>query len=1104
MRIDIINIILLTVHCRKLVLEELFANRVRLSRRAPSRLPHTRTRTNTNRSVHSLQRRHAPPASEPVRLFAPQFSSLGGRGSPPDSLNASASTPALPEAAERFKRLSQLELEQLNLDEAWNAYLAAVESNALSVITSCDLLELMDKMIRIVEQQRVSDLDVDAVHGWGESLSGALQAMESPLASSSPRNRRRHCLLARCASMLDDSDRALELLRSAQEIPAPSKDFDSAHAYEAIALAIHRSRDAAHVLDFLVAEWKFIGPLLYDIKSRGRLKNPAGGSFRLTLHHILASVKRPLELLSEKKDWPRAQLEKRGHILIELFCEMRRPVPALDVYHTIQAQKLNVPLELEYCLVAALTRADAFRVANKLYESLPTRTSKPSRSHLIIGLQLYAQQGDHIRAKQCFDGLADHGWDDHSAKATYVSAHAVQGDMNKALELFDHFYPEGADGSRLNTPTRFVYSVMIHGFSRRGDLKQINEWLHLMSKAGYQADVYIFGAIIYSFGLRNDMTSIAAVLSQMRAAGLMPNVVIYNTIMSVLARRGDVDGAEAIFKRTIRERIIPDGHMVTTLMNAHIEAGSWEGVIRVFNRFKAAFSDQTLGLGTESYNTLLKAYVKIGAPYRLVLRLFNKIRSFRIEPDAYTYSILLQSACDSGLINVATNIFRQMDKLPESDKLVTVYCLTIIMAGFIESRELPKAKGVLDEMIQRGIEPSSISVATLLKSRGLYSLNKNPDTLTLAEEFVKSLSPKDAEWNKPCKDRRTALEHVYVPLLSAYCREKRLEDVERLYQDILDAGGQPTLGILALLLDSYRRAAKPEFALQLWPQIVQLGLEYSESTRGIEDMPKSDSHRSSLKNCLLCIPLSIYVDAMSAAGYHTEVVKAWEEYKAQGFGYDSHNWNHLVIALIRAGKIEHAFEAMENVILPYWSQWQSPQDMLVKEIERLERLDDSGADADELSELSSDAATGVSEAERRSRAKRKVASSVMELARLNPEIATTLFGGDDVVRPLRLLQHIAPNWNIWRPHSTVLRMMTMVLIRLESGYTINPIGSNDIDDDWDDMDSEATRARQREARSQLERICRNYPQTTQMITAYETVTRRKLGDKEYNERYSWT
>ena len=1100
MRIDVIYTVLLTVHCRKLVLEELFANRVRISRREPSRVPHTRTRTNTNRSVHSLQRRHAPHASEPVRLFAPQFSSLGGRGSPPDSLNASASTPALPEAAERFSRLSQLKLEQLSLDEAWNAYLAAVESDALSVIPPNDLFGLMDKMIKIVEQQRESDLDVDAVHGWAKSLSGALQAIVSPLASSSPRNRRRHCLLARCASMLDDFDRALELLRNAQEIPAPSKDFDSAHAYEAIALAIYRSRDAIHVVDFLVAEWKFIEPLLYDTKSRVRLKNPAGSSFRLSLHHILASIKHPVELLDAKQDRPRAQLEKRCHILIELFCEMRRPVPALEVYHTMQAQELHVPVEIEYCLVAALTRADAFRVANKLYESLPNNRSKPSRSHLIIGLQLYAQQGDHIRAKQCFDDLADHGWDDHDAKATYVNAHAIQGDMNKALELFDNFYPEGADGSRLNSPTQFAYSVMIHGFSRRGDLEQINEWLRLMSKAGYKADVYIFGAIIYSFALRNDMTSITAVLAQMQAAGLMPNVVIYNTIMSVLARRGDVDGAEAIFKRTIQERIIPDGHMVTTLMNAHIEAGSWEGVIRVFNRFQAAFSDHTLGLGTETYNTLLKAYVKIGAPYRLVLRLFNKLRSFHIEPDAYTYSILLQSACDSGLINVATNIFRQMDKLPESDKLVTVYCLTIIMAGFIDSRDLPKAKGVLDEMIQRGIEPSSISITTLLKSHGLFSRKKNPESLILAEEFVKSLTPKDAEWNKPCKDRRTALEHVYSPLLSAYCREKRLEDVERLYRDILGAGGQPTLGILALLLDSYRRATKPEFVLQLWPQIVPLGIEFSESTRGIVDMPEPDSHRSSLKSSILCIPLSIYVDAMSAAGYHAEVVSAWEEYKAQGFGYDSHNWNHLVIALIRAGKIDHAFEVVEKVILPYWSQWQSPHDILVKEIERLESLDDSGADGDELSDPSGDRASAASEAERR-RAKRKLASSAAKLARLNPEIATTLFGGDDIVRPLRLLQHIAPNWNVWRPHSTVLRMLTMVLARLEAGYIINPIRPDGTSDDWDDI--EVTGEREQKAKSQLERICQNYPQTVQMITAYETVTRRKLGDKTYNQRYSW-
>ncbi|KAF8622163.1 hypothetical protein AX15_007281 [Amanita polypyramis BW_CC] len=1100
------------IHCRKLMLEEFFVNRDRLAPREPPRIPcpiHSRTRTNASRAVHNLQRRHASRTSEPVRMIAPQFSSLGGRGGPPDSLNPSTSASAVPfnseRVAERLKRLSKLDYEQVDLDEAWNVYLAAMESDVLPVVSLDDLLELTEKMVRSVERRSERNLGVDALCTWGHRFSGALYAVGPRLAPSSLNDRRRHCLLARSVSMLGDSSRALELLHIAQGIALPNKeDFDSVYTYEAIARSIYRNRDMVLVLDFLVHEWGFIEPLLYDTAGKHRTENPVGNSLRLTLHHIFSGAECPTKLI--RNDRGGTHRDKCGYILVKLFCEMRRAMSALDVYHAMLDQGSYVSVDLKYLLVLTLTRSRAFGPANKLYESLSKGKNRPTRYHLTLGLQLYAQQGDHVRAEQYFNDLADHGWDNRNAKAMYMYAYAVQGNPNRTLALFNKFYPEDAHGNRLNSPNRFTFSMLIHGLAHQGDLEQISEWLQAMSKAGYQPDVYVYGSILKSFALRDDMVSIAAVLSQMRVTGVMPNVVIYNTIMSVLARRGDVDGANAIYNRAIQERIIPDRQMITTLMNAHVEAGSWEGVISVFNRFKSAYSQGTLGLGTETFNTLLKAYVQIGAPYRLVLRLFNKFKSFHIEPDAYSYSLLIQSACDAGLINVATNILRQMDQSPHSDRLITVYCLTIIMGGFVRSHNLPKARAVLEEMVQRGIEPSSISIGTLLKSYGICNRDsRNQETLALAEEFIKSLSPKDAKWNRPRADRKSALEHVYSPLLLAYSKESRPDDIERLLQDMLEAGGRPTLGILTMLLDSYRRASRVESVREIWPQIFQLGLEYAESSVLIDDANPGRSGstpRLRIKDSILCIPLSIYMDAMSAAGLHAEVAEAWQEYQARGFGFDSHNWNHLVVALVRAGDTERSFETVEKVILPYWKEWQNPEDTLVREIARMQEADD--IDTDELSDTPGDNANIVSEAERR-RAKPKVSGSARKLSSLNPEIASALFGDDNAARPLQLLRHIAPNWNIWRPHCAVLKLLTMIMARLDSGHPIDPIRYDDSSSPWNDnIDPVVTLERQRQARELLKRIHQNYPETVRMVTAYDNMRRRLLGDKEYSKQYEWT
>ncbi|KIL70274.1 hypothetical protein M378DRAFT_68042 [Amanita muscaria Koide BX008] len=1099
------------IHCRKLMLEEFFVSRDRPVKRDFTHAPYSmdsRARMNPNRSV--FQRRHASYTSESLRTIAPGFGTLGGRSYSPSCLNPSGSISALSsdsrEIAERMKQMTSMEHDLFNLDEAWNLCEAAVESNLLAGIPPSDVLTLMEKMVDTIEQQYRDSLNDNALRAWGEHLAETLRVMESFTAFSTVHDRKRLCLLARSLSMLDESDRAVELLHAAQTIASPNKDdYDSARAYEAIVLSFRRNHDVTHTLDFLVHEWNFIEPLLYHMPGQRRIENSAGRLLRHALHRIFASVKDPVELIALGQGQPGTEQEKRGAILTEFFCEMRRPTLALRVYHEMLNQGLYVSADIKYLLVLALARANDFEAANKIYESLFKSKNRATRYHLFLGLQLYARQGDHIRTEKYYNDLVEHGWDGNDVKTMYMYAHAIQGNYQETLALFNRFYPTEANGERLKFPDRFTFSKLIQGLAKHGDLEQINYWLQTMSKAGYQPDVYIYGAILKSLALCDDMSSIAAVLSQMRASGVMPNVVIYNTIMSVLARRGDVDGAEAVYKQVIRERIIPDRQMITTLMNAHVEAGSWKGVIRTFDQFKSASSQHDFGFGTETYNTLLKAYVQIGAPYRLVSRLFDKLKSTLMRPDAYSYSLLIQSACDAGLVNVATNIFREMDQLPRSDKLVTVYCMTIIMGGFIRARNLSKAKAMLDEMIQRGIEPSSVSIGTLLQSFGLYSRTRTREGLVLAEEFIRSLSPKDADWNKPAVNRKSALEHIYGPLLHAYSKERRPEDVERLYQDMLHAGGRPTLGILTLLLDSYRSSSRPESVQRLWPQILQLGLEYAESSALVEESTssaKSDPHHSRLKDRILCIPLSIYIDAMSAAGLHAQVAEVWQEYAASGFGFDSHNWNHLVVALVRGGAIERSFEIVEKVLLPSWKQWQTSEDRVLKVMFSLQ--DQENADLDESSDTPS-GDPSLAEAERRRRSKGKVSGSTKKLARLNPEIRFALFGDqDDVVQPLRLLQSIAPTWNVWRPHNTVLQLLSMVKARLDSGHLVKPVKPEALGAQWDDsIDPQVTFERQRQAREILERIYQNYPETVQMLRAYDTMSRRLLGNKEYGKRHSW-
>lgn len=68
-------------------------------------------------------------------------------------------------------------------------------------------------------------------------------------------------------------------------------------------------------------------------------------------------------------------------------------------------------------------------------------------------------------------------------------------------------------------------------------------------------------------------------------------------------------GAEAVFKRALKEGVVSDNRMIVA-MNAHVEGGSWMGVIRAYDYLVSAC---VTALSLEVYNTLMKAYVLIGA-----------------------------------------------------------------------------------------------------------------------------------------------------------------------------------------------------------------------------------------------------------------------------------------------------------------------------------------------------------------------------------------------------------------------------------------------------------------------------------------------------------
>ncbi|KAF5359028.1 hypothetical protein D9758_004858 [Tetrapyrgos nigripes] len=1087
------------------------SKRPAVQRNVPSIRRHNSSRLFSKRLHPVAQVRHASGMSERDNASDPgSSSSRSSSSSLLDSIEFPNSTSSAERKAlyiGRLRRIILVPTEELNVDKAWALYDAVKATGGETSLNVHELLGFCDKILVAAELKYETNLDVDKLYEWSRNLYNVLKPLDERIELQSFYDHWHKCTLARTHALMGKIQEAIVLLDDIRNIAVVYEQSSRAVlVYRSIVSSLYLHNGSPAVVDFVVDHWDYIGSYLWKSNkwhSGGHAE--AGHLLRKTAHELIARIERPVSLMvaRERLEWDPEKRRILGELLVQSYCMQKLPLSALDVLHEMDSQSISASFSTKLLVVRALVKEDSFGPAKELFASIPDTSL--FKYYLQTALYLFAHDGDDARAETYYNKLVDQGWVNEVDVAMLLQAYATQGRTEQVSSLFDSFFPIGEDGKRTNSPSRLHFAVALYAHAQIGDVEGINKWLEELVRAQMSPHMYIFTMILQAFAKRGEMDHVATIITQMREHGHAPNVVTYTTIMTLLANRKDPVGVETLYKRALREGVVPDLRMVTALLNAHVEAGSWKGVIRAFDYINSN-PRINIRLTVEVFNTLLKAYVVIGAPFRVVLRLFKKLENTRLKADSYTYALLIQSACDSGRMDIAMEIFHEMDQRADwkNNIQVNVYVMTILMAGYLRTHNRERARAIHDEMRHRKIRLDAITFHTILVA---YGNDRSQVGIHIAEDFVKSLATgEDKSWIKPTYGRVTALELIYGPLLRAYEKRKQPEEVERVFQEYLEAGGKPSLGTLTALLDTYRKAFDIEQCVQLWPEIVNLGLKYAgrpEFLHGEEE----DASQDRLQANILCVPLSIYIDTLSAAGRHLEIAEVWRTFQVHGFQFDSHNWNHLVIALVRAGEPERAFQILEKVILPY-------QEQAREILQARDEKPDSPLSFDKSPDSSDTGSHELHTSTFRRFANMKVMSAKI---RGMPEFGDTPTTGAedptekdptdleevpdqqiDYVHPLHILHQISPAWNLWRPHHLTLRALLHLLNRLRAGYPVRPIvaGQQAQDEELDSLENRM------KARDTLERIYANNPNTIRLLRKIDTQERRRLGEG-YDKKYAY-
>ncbi|KZV69878.1 hypothetical protein PENSPDRAFT_632500 [Peniophora sp. CONT] len=854
---------------------------------------------------------------------------------------------------------------------------------------------------------------------------------------------------------------------------------------------LYRTGSVRAVLSFVLPRWDTVGVHVVDPTVQLPHIGKTGGE---PLHRALFPMADELVVSSATSlvTGTRQDRIHTAHLLVYLFMMRGAPDDALVVLDSVDEQGLKLPERLRLPLSHALVKARASESAMHVFSGIDPNTldwhdDALVDQYLSTGLTLYSSRGDAAKSQEFFESLQDRGRVSDRKVSQLLHAYAETGDKEGTVEVFQRFF--SAEGEA-RTPDVVHYFHVLLAHMRARDPSGVQHWLRELLQAGFKPDVHVYSSLVKFYAERGDAPMVSSLVKQTLERKLRPSPEVFTTVISMLGKQRNSSAAQDVYRRALDAGVVPDKTMISALMNAHAESGSWMGAIRAFE-YLLAQGSRGRRPGAHEFNTLLKSYVLLGAPFWAVRALLEKMERYAVRPTQHTYSLAIQSASDHGHMDTATGLYRRFERLVAdsgSGFEMNVYVLTILMSGWLRMGNTDRAREIYEDMLARGIKPSAVTYGAIIKQ---YAIEGTEESLASARAFLGDIlsAENSADLEDADTPRDVALQTMVGPLMYHAAGNRDQDTVEALQAQVVAEGGDRTLGLLTITMHAHRRSGDVAAARKIWEEVYARALHLSDvgNLTARDGALKRPSH-------LISLPLSIILDVLSTAGAHTEVAKLWGEVHSAGFAFDARNWNHLVVVLVRAGEIARAFAILERVILPNRVKAQEP---VPTHIPR----DSPLLTAEEFEEASALGGGGLSANVRVGNAKRTDRFT-------DP---SDFEGVDDgghgsFLHPLRLLQHVAPAWNQWRPHIEVVRLLWAVLEHLQDGNVVKPValrgGVQDLGKDQGDEEVEEKVEFGEEAiaaQEMLEALERENPATLEYLLEWRRVTEGR--DAEWEARY---
>nr|GEX68135.1 protein nuclear fusion defective 5, mitochondrial [Tanacetum cinerariifolium] len=286
------------------------------------------------------------------------------------------------------------------------------------------------------------------------------------------------------------------------------------------------------------------------------------------------------------------------------------------------------------------------------------------------------------------------------------------------------------------------YSKLVDAHAELNQLNDAERIIRKTNEKGIEPDILTKTIMVHMYSKSGNLTLAKEAFESLRSQGFQPDVKVYNSMIMAYVNAGDHKSSDSLMRDLESKSLKPSKDLYLSLLRSYAQNADPLGAGRMSNRMELAGYHPSL----ESCTYLVEAYSRKGNPDQARSH-FDEIIKLGYKPDDQCIARMIAAYAHKNLLDKALHLLLQLEK-DGIEHSVATYSVLVDWLGKLQL--IHEVEDLLGKFAEKGVSPSldvHISLCDMyarakeekkaLQALGVLEANK--DKLK-PEEFEKVIS----------------------------------------------------------------------------------------------------------------------------------------------------------------------------------------------------------------------------------------------------------------------------------------------------------------------------------------------------------------------------